>query len=438
MYGGIEAGGTKWVCAIGTGAGEVLDEVRFPTTTPDETIGRALEFFRRYKHELRAVGVGSFGPVDLHPTSPTYGYITTTPKPGWQFTDVVGPLRRALGVPVGFETDVNAAALGEHRWGAARGLENFVYLTVGTGIGGGAMVNGKLLHGVLHPEMGHMLLPRHLARESAFAGICPFHGHCLEGLASGPAIEARWGARAETLPTDHPAWKLEAHYLALGLVNIICVLSPERIIMGGGVMHQPQVFTHLHAELKRLLNDYLRLPQLTERIEEYIVAPGLRDRAGVLGATALAELAASGRVVNNPFVGTWRLVTAEYQRDGKVLAYPFGPNPVGLLMYDAAGNMSVQLIQPNRATLADVGARERAEDEGRAAFDGYLGYYGTYEILPHDQIIIHRLTGSSLLHWIGTEQVRRYDFSGNCLTLSAQATRDKSGAVAVLVWERMG
>lgn len=292
MYGGIEAGGTKWVCAIGTSAGEIIAEERFPTTTSDETIGRAVEFFERRKHKPKAVGVGSFGPVDVHPASPTYGYITTTPKRHWQFADVVGPLARALGVPVGFDTDVNAAALGEHRWGAARGLENFVYLTIGTGIGGGGMVNGKLLHGALHPEMGHMLLAQRHPSETDFGGVCPFHGHCLEGLASGPAIEARWGARAETLPADHPAWELEAHYLALGLVNIICVLSPERIIMGGGVMHQRQVFTRLHAEVRRLLNDYLRLPQITDKIEEYIVAPGLQDQAGVLGAIALAELAA--------------------------------------------------------------------------------------------------------------------------------------------------
>jgi fructokinase len=292
MYGGIEAGGTKWVCAVGTGAGEVLAEERFPTTTPAETINRAVAFFQQHKNELQAVGVGSFGPVDLHAGSPTYGYITTTPKQHWQFADVVGPLKQALGVPVGFDTDVNAAALGEHRWGAARGLENFVYLTIGTGIGGGGMVNGRLLHGALHPEMGHMILPQHLAGESSFGGVCPFHGHCLEGLASGPAIEARWGLRAENLPEEHPAWELEAHYLALGLVNIICVLSPERIILGGGVMHQRQVFTHLHAEVRRLLNDYLRLPQITERMEEYIVAPGLQDQSGVLGAIALAQLAA--------------------------------------------------------------------------------------------------------------------------------------------------
>jgi fructokinase len=292
MYGGIEAGGTKWVCAVGAGAGELLAEERYPTTTPAETIGQAVAFFQRHENELQAVGVGSFGPVDLHAGSPTYGHITTTPKQHWQFADVVGPLKQSLGVPVGFDTDVNAAALGEHRWGAARGLENFVYLTIGTGIGGGGMVNGKLLHGALHPEMGHMLLPQRLARGSSFGGVCPFHGHCLEGLASGPAIEARWGARAETLPEDHPAWELEAHYLALGLVNIICVLSPERIILGGGVMHQRQVFTHLHAEVRRRLNDYLRLPQIMDNIEDYVVAPGLQDQAGVLGAIALAELAA--------------------------------------------------------------------------------------------------------------------------------------------------
>jgi len=290
MYAGIEAGGTKWVCAVGTGPEQIVALERFPTTTPAETIGQVLDFLRQFP-ALTAIGVGSFGPIDLHAGSPHYGHITTTPKAGWQFTDVVGPLRTAFDVPVGFDTDVNAAALGEWRWGAALGLDTFVYLTIGTGIGGGAMVNGKLLHGLLHPEMGHMLLRRDAARD-AFAGACPFHGDCLEGLATGPALEKRWGARAETLPVDHAAWALEAHYLAQALANLICVLSPQRIILGGGVMHQPQVFELLRPEVRKLLNDYLQMPQITECIDEYIVPPGLGDRAGVLGAIALAEQAA--------------------------------------------------------------------------------------------------------------------------------------------------
>ena len=286
MYAGIEAGGTKWVCAVGTGPDDIIALERFPTTTPTETIARAIEFLQQFS-TLKAIGVGSFGPIDLHTDSPTYGYITTTPKAGWQFADVVGPLRAAFGVPVGFDTDVNAAALGEWRWGAARGLDTFVYLTIGTGIGGGALVNGKLLHGLLHPEMGHMLMRRDAAHD-AFTGACPFHEDCLEALATGPALEKRWGVRAETLPVDHAAWDLEAHYLAQAVVNLICILSPERIILGGGVMHQPQVFAALRPAVQRFLNSYLQMPQITERIDEYIVPPGLGDRAGVLGAIALA------------------------------------------------------------------------------------------------------------------------------------------------------
>jgi fructokinase len=205
LYGGIEAGGTKFVCAVGSGPHDVRAEARFPTTNPAETIGRAIDFFRRQAGPgLAAIGIASFGPVDPSPGSPTFGYITTTPKPGWANTDLAGPVGRALGVPVGFDTDVNGAALGEYRWGAAQGCDTFVYLTVGTGIGGGGMAGGKLMHGLLHPEMGHMRLPHDLAADP-FPGICPFHSDCLEGLASGPAIEARWSQRAETLPPDHPA-----------------------------------------------------------------------------------------------------------------------------------------------------------------------------------------------------------------------------------------
>jgi fructokinase len=291
MYAGIEAGGTKWVCAVGTGPDNLTALERFPTTIPAETLARTIDFLGQFRG-LKAIGVGSFGPIDLHADSPTYGYITTTPKAGWQFTDVVGPLRAAFNVPVGFDTDVNAAALGEGRWGAAQGLSNFVYLTIGTGIGGGAVVNGQLLHGLLHPEMGHMLMRRDPARDP-FTGDCPFHQDCLEALATGPALEKRWGARAETLPAEHPAWALEAHYLAQAMVNLICLLSPERIILGGGVMHQPQVFELLRPEVQRMLNSYLQMPQITERIAEYVVPPGLGDRAGVLGSIALAIGAAT-------------------------------------------------------------------------------------------------------------------------------------------------
>ena len=215
IYAGIEAGGTKFVCAMGTGPEDIRSSVSFPTTSPEETLGRTIEFLRQQggASTLTAIGVASFGPVDLQPGSPTYGYITTTPKPGWANCDVVGALKQHFDLPVGFDTDVNGAALGEWRWGAAQGLDTFVYLTIGTGIGGGGMVNGKMLHGLVHPEMGHMLLRRD-PEQDPFPGSCPYHGGCLEGLASGPALERRWGVRSETLPPDHPAWALEAHYIA--------------------------------------------------------------------------------------------------------------------------------------------------------------------------------------------------------------------------------
>jgi fructokinase len=287
FYGGIEAGGTKFVCAVGSSPDD-LHETRFPTTTPEETIDRTIAFFRA-QPRLAAIGIGSFGPIDLHRDSPTFGYITTTPKAGWHSTDLAGAIRRALGVPVGIDTDVNTAALGEHRWGAARGLDTFIYLTIGTGVGGGGMSSGKLLHGLIHPEMGHIRVPRDPAQDP-FPGSCPFHGDCLEGLASGPALERRWGASAEALPADHPAWELEAQYLALALVNYVCTLSPQRIILGGVVMEQPQLFPLIRNKVLRLLNGYVQSPAIIEDIDAYIVSPGLGRRAGVLGAVALAQI----------------------------------------------------------------------------------------------------------------------------------------------------
>ena len=229
--------------------------------------------------------------LDPDPRSRTFGYVTTTPKPGWAHTDFVGPLRKAFGVPVGFDTDVNGAALSEHRWGAAQGLDTFVYLTIGTGLGGGGMVNGKLIHGLMHSEMGHMLIP-HNWDADPYAGFGPYHGDCWEGLAAGPALEGRWQTRAENLAPDHPAWELEAHYLALGLMNIICTLSPQRIIMGGGVMDQQQLFPLIHNSVYAMLNGYIQATQLLEEMDSYIVPPGLGSRAGVLGAIALAQDAA--------------------------------------------------------------------------------------------------------------------------------------------------
>jgi fructokinase len=292
LWGGIEAGGTKFVCAVATGPDDIQAESRFPTTTPAETIERAVAFFRQHQRGqgLAAIGIASFGPVDPNPDSPTFGYITTTPKPDWAHTDLAGAIRKGLSVPVGFDTDVNGAALAEYRWGAAAGLDTFVYLTIGTGIGGGCVANGRLIHGLLHPEMGHIRIPHDRERDP-FPGACPFHGDCLEGLAAGPAIEARWGKRAETLPADHPAWPLEADYLALGLVNIICCVFPRRIILGGGVMEQAHLFPLVRNRVQELLNGYLKTPLILDRIDEYIVRPGLGNRAGVLGAIALAQQA---------------------------------------------------------------------------------------------------------------------------------------------------
>jgi fructokinase len=286
LYGGIEAGGAKWVCAVGTGPSDVRGMTTIPTTAPDETIARAVEFFAA-NGVVEAVGVGSFGPIDLRRSSRSFGFITTTPKPGWAQTDVAGRLEESLDVPVAFDTDVNAAALGEQRWGAAVGLGSFCYVTVGTGIGGGVVVNGRIVHGLLHPELGHMRIP-HDRVADPFPGCCPYHGDCLEGLASGEAMRQRWRKDARELTDDAP-WQLEAQYVALGLVNVICALSPERIILGGGVMQQPTLLSRVQERLRGLLAGYFDAPELKDAIGDFVVRPGLGDRAGVLGAIALAQ-----------------------------------------------------------------------------------------------------------------------------------------------------
>ncbi len=291
LYGGIEAGGTKFVCAVGTGPGDVRARARFPTTTPSETLARCVAFFRDQPERVAALGVASFGPIDLHRDSPTYGHITTSPKQEWRQVDMRGLFARALDVPVVLDTDVNAAAVSEQRWGAGRGLANVLYVTVGTGIGGGVIVNGKPVHGLLHPELGHVFVPHDRARDP-FRGVCPPHGDCLEGLACGPAIQERWRAPADELPVDHPAWALEAEYLASGIVTWLYTLSPERIILGGGVMQQRQLFPLIHARVRALNNDYLDLPQTRDHLDRYIVPPALGGDAGVLGAIALAQEAA--------------------------------------------------------------------------------------------------------------------------------------------------
>ena len=294
IYGTIEGGGTKFICAVADKQNNILREVRIPTTLPQPTLAACIDFFLQAQQDLgpiSALGIACFGPLDPRPASPTYGRILATPKPGWENADLVGIFRTTLGadLPIGFDTDVNGAVLAESRWGAGQGLSNLVYLTIGTGVGGGALIDGQLLHGYAHPEMGHMLLAQHPS-DKHFPGNCPFHGTCLEGLASGPAIEARWQQKAATLAPDHPAWQLEAHYLALGLMNICLILAPERIILGGGVMNQSFLFPMIRSELTRLLGNYLRLPQIAD-MDNYVVPTGLAGIAGLYGGLALAHQA---------------------------------------------------------------------------------------------------------------------------------------------------
>jgi fructokinase len=292
LFGCIEAGGTKFVCGVGTGPDD-LELTSFPTTTPEPTIGEAIRFLReRGGARLRSVGISSFGPVDLNRDSHKFGFITSTPKAGWHDCDLAGTVGRAMDVPVGFDTDVNGAALGEAEWGAGRGFSDFVYLTIGTGIGGGAISRGDVIHGLVHPEMGHVRVP-HDVTTDPYPGGCPYHGDCLEGLASGPNIEARWGVPASQLAADHPAWMLEARYLAYGLTTWVCTLSPQRIIMGGGVMQQEHLFPLIRRELLALLNGYIQSPAILDHIDSYVVPPQLGSRAGVLGAMVLAKRAAN-------------------------------------------------------------------------------------------------------------------------------------------------
>lgn len=295
LVGGIEAGGTKFVCAVGTGPDDVRAEVRVPTTTPAETLGRVAAFLAEQagRAPLAALGVAAFGPVDLDPRSSTFGFVTTTPKPGWRGVDLLGPLRQALGVALALDTDVNAAALAEQRWGAGRGVPTLVYVTVGTGIGGGVVVDGRPLHGLVHPEIGHMRVPHDRERDP-FAGVCPAHGDCWEGLAAAPALAARWGRAPETLPDDHPAWALQAHYLALGLANVVLTLSPERLVLAGGVLARAQLYPLVRAGVSDLLAGYLASPSLAGGLERYLVPPALGERAGVLGAMLLGQGAAAG------------------------------------------------------------------------------------------------------------------------------------------------
>ena len=280
LIGGIEAGGTKMVCAVGDESGKVMDRVSFPTRQPEETFRDLIDYFKG--RDIQALGVGCFGPLDLNKDSKTYGYITKTPKKGWEYCDVVGTLKNALNVPVGFDTDVNGAVLGEVTWGAAKGAESAIYITVGTGVGVGVYVNGGLLHGLVHPEAGHMLLGRH--PEDEYVSCCPYHKNCMEGLASGTAVSGRWGKKGVELADRD---ELEAFYIGQAIANYVLAYSPQKIILWGGVMHQEKLFDMVRREAKNMLNGYIPHDMILNSMEEYIVPPALGEDPGIMGAIKL-------------------------------------------------------------------------------------------------------------------------------------------------------
>ncbi|MDD6041133.1 MAG: ROK family protein [Clostridia bacterium] len=286
--GALEAGGTKMVLAVYEEDGTELERLTLPTETPETTMPPMIAFFRR--HGIDALGVGSFGPLDLNPASPTYGFITSTPKLAWKNYPLLKSLLDGRSIPAGIDTDVNAAIIAEAELGAARGCQNAVYVTIGTGIGGGVYANGQTVHGLLHPEVGHTLLRPHPLDPNP-RGVCPYHESCLEGLAAGPAIGARVGSDAKNLPDDHPTFEIEAFYLAQMCVNLITTLSPERIILGGGVMQRSRLFAQVREQTVRLLNGYIQAPAITEHIDEYIVAPQLFPVSGLVGSYLIGKKA---------------------------------------------------------------------------------------------------------------------------------------------------
>lgn len=286
ILGGLEAGGTKMVCAIGNEQGEIFKKISLPTETSEITMPKMIEFFQ--SEHIEALGVGCFGPIDLDKKSKTYGFITSTPKLAWANFNIIGAFQDALHVPVGFDTDVNVACLGEVVWGASKDCEVALYITIGTGVGVGVYVNGKPLHGLVHPEGGHILLAKH--PDDTYKGRCPYHANCIEGLAAGPAIEERWGKKAIELADRPEVWELEADYIAQALVNYIVTLSPNKIVLWGGVMHQEQLFSMIRENVVQKLNGYVHHKAILEDIEHYIVPPALGDEPGIKGALYLGYL----------------------------------------------------------------------------------------------------------------------------------------------------
>lgn len=328
LLGGIEAGGTKFICAVGTPNGTIQEKILIPTTTPDETMPQVLSFFQSIheKTPLSAIGIGSFGPIDLHLKSKTYGYITSTSKLAWRNFNILGAVKNAFSIPIAFDLDVNASALGEQKWGAAQECETFLYVTIGTGIGAGGIVKGNLMHGLTHPEMGHIFIPQDRENDP-FEGVCPYHKNCFEGLASGPSIMKRWKVKsASALPEDHKGWELEALYIAHGLSNLIMTLSPKKIILGGGVMKHQHLFPMIRTKVQTLLNGYIQHDNILNKIESYIVPPGLKTESGILGAIALANKE--------------RLLTSEHYSPSNI-------NEVGKVYTRPWGTYQTLIIEPH-------------------------------------------------------------------------------------------
>jgi fructokinase len=287
LFGGMEGGGTKFVCAVGSDPRNIIEVCQFPTTEPGETLGKAIAFFKKFS--LSAIGIASFGPLDLDSHSPTFGMVTSSPKSSWEAINILDSFRTEFNLPLALETDVNAAAFGEYYWVPENHkLDMLAYFTIGTGIGAGIISNRRIVHGLTHPEAGHMRIP-HNRKLDPYPGNCPFHGDCFEGLASGPALAMRWRKTADLLPDSHPAWDLEAQYIAYALVNTILLLSPQRIIMGGGVMKHTALFPTIRKKIKQILNNYVSSPIITEKMDDYIVPPSLGTQSGVLGAIALVK-----------------------------------------------------------------------------------------------------------------------------------------------------
>ena len=288
LYGSLEAGGTKFICAVADEEFNTVEELQFPTTTPQETLKKTADFFAKFKN-LAAIGIGSFGPIDVDPKSKTYGYITTTPKPNWANVDVVGALKKRVDVPIYFTTDVNSSAYGEvyARNNRGENIETLVYYTIGTGIGAGVIQRGEFIGGTSHPEMGHVYVSKHpIDVANNFDGVCPFHKGCLEGLAAGPSLEARTGVRGEHIDITSDVWDIQASYIAQAAIQATLTFRPEKIVFGGGVMAQNHMVERVHRMFEELLNGYVPTPP----VKDFIVTPAVDNNgSATLGNFVLAK-----------------------------------------------------------------------------------------------------------------------------------------------------